>query len=182
MAISLADTLKAYGILPDVVAGDSLGELAAAYAASLFSLEDLLTLLVKSLQPQIATEQAAAPLPIKASQITMISSITGEPVDIAQISSRDYWVNRTASALSMEKVSRSLCAQKNITILELGQGGYLASLLKENIKEDLDQEILTPLVSRGEMSEKKQLLAIHLGYYGSRAGIFNGKRLMRNRR
>ncbi len=75
-------------------------------------------------------------------------------MDIAQISSRDYWVNRTASALSMEKVSRSLCAQKNITILELGQGGYLASLLKENIKEDLDQEILTPLVSRGEMSEK----------------------------
>lgn len=158
VAISLADTLKAYGILPELVAGDSLGELAAAYTADLFSLEDLLSFLVKTLQPLAPTDKVLAPLALKASQITIISSITGEPVDVAQISSWDYWVNRPADPLLVEKVSRSLCAQKNITILELGQGGYLASLVEENIRVDFDQEILYPLKARGEdMSEKTAL-------------------------
>lgn len=162
VAISLAGVLKAYGVVPDLVAGDSLGELAAAYTADLFRLEDLLSFLVKSLQLVAPAEKVLAPLALKTSQITMISSITGEPVDAAHISSWEYRTNQPANPLFIEKVSQRLCAQKNITIVELGQGGYLTSLLEKNRKAEFDQEILFPLKTGGEDGSEKTALTYTL--------------------
>lgn len=158
VVISLADTLKVYGIMPELVVGDSLGELAAAYMAELLSLKDLLSLLSYRLLCTTSTEKVLTLKILKGSQITMISSITGEPVDPNQLNSLNYWIKRPASSLLMDKVSQSLCAQKNFTFLELGRGGYLASLIKENVREDFDQEFLFPLnAQEEEMSEKTAL-------------------------
>lgn len=44
--IALARTLMDWGIMPDAVAGHSIGEYTAAYVAGIFSLEDILTLIV----------------------------------------------------------------------------------------------------------------------------------------
>ncbi len=163
VAISLADTLKVYGILPELVAGEHLGELAAAYTAGMFSLEDLVSLLLRSLLPSTHTAEISIPSNIKAPQIIVISSMTGEPIHATHGS---YWENKVdwrSSPLFTEKARQSLCAQNNTTILEFGHKGNLASLIQESIRADFDQEMLNPLIPQKEGLSERTALNYALG-------------------
>ena len=77
---------------PSVVAGQGAGEIAAARAAGLFSLEDGLRLAAAGSEPEAALESVA----IAAPSAVLVNGLTGRVVDPDQILDGAYWLREQA--------------------------------------------------------------------------------------
>ncbi len=82
---ALAELWKSWGIEPDVVMGQDVGEYVAGCVAGVFSLEDGLKLIIKELT---ASEVTYSPL-----NISFISNITGKLATQGEIANSEYWQN-----------------------------------------------------------------------------------------
>ncbi|NES02153.1 MAG: acyltransferase domain-containing protein [Okeania sp. SIO2F4] len=82
---ALAELWKSWGIEPDVVMGQDVGEYVAACVAGVFSLEDGLKLIIKELNPSEVTYSPP--------NISFISNITGKLATQGEIANPEYWQN-----------------------------------------------------------------------------------------
>ena len=100
---SLAQLWKSWGIEPDAVMGDGIGEYVAACVAGVFSLRDGLKLIVNR---AAAGEVTAIDREIiyAAPKIPVISNLTGDFAD-GEIGSADYWCHFRQSVRSAEGIA-----------------------------------------------------------------------------
>jgi len=123
---------KSWGITPDVVLGDSVGEYVAACVAGVFSLEEGLKLIaarehLMQLPPNgemtasmQAFEQVAAQISYSTPQIKIISNLTGQQVK-AEIATPEYWCRHILSAVDVASLE-TLPHQGYQTVVEIGPG------------------------------------------------------------
>jgi len=145
---ALAQLWQSWGIKPDVLLGDRVGEYVAACLAGVFSLEDGLKLIAtrgKLMQQcpndpvSIASEleSVAQEITYTQPQIPLISNVTGEPVERSfdtppslpkntvgglanEITSAEYWVNHLREPLSLAQTMETLEQEGYELLLEIG--------------------------------------------------------------
>lgn len=144
---ALANTLMEWGIRPDLMMGHSLGEMAAAAVAKVFSLEDALGLIVQraglmdntpgSGAMHAISDPALASFGRTAEGITyhdpvipLISNVSGEPVKSGELDGA-YWVRHLKSPVNFAAGMKTL-EKSNINIyVEIGPDPALTAMARE---------------------------------------------------
>ena len=142
-ALACAQTAlwQGVGVRPSVVLGVGTGELAAAQAAGVFSLEDGLrfamargTLMaaLPGVDPERALDglkDAIAPLALAPPSLTTVSSMTARPVDSDSPLDAAYWRRQARHAAKPADLAAALASLGVDAIVELGPGATLGPRL-----------------------------------------------------
>ncbi|MDE2921644.1 MAG: SDR family NAD(P)-dependent oxidoreductase [Acidobacteriota bacterium] len=113
---SLTALWSSIGIRPSVVVGFDAGELAAAHAARIFSLEDGLRLAAA------AGESAAAegPVVLERPSLTMIRGVDGRPLAVEDALAASFWLQRDEAPAKPEACAATLADRGVEVVLEIG--------------------------------------------------------------
>ncbi|MFY2561182.1 type I polyketide synthase, partial [Corallococcus terminator] len=145
---ALVELWKSLGIEPAAVLGQSVGELAAACAAGVFSLEDGLTLVAERgrfmqsltdegpLEPMLqGFGDIVARLRMTEPRLPFISNMTARIMG-AEFTRPDYWVGQVRGPVRFAEGVRALRATGCDVFLEVGPGSTLLDLAKSNLPDD----------------------------------------------
>ena len=108
---------QSVGVRPSAVLGEGVGELAAALAAGVLSMEDGLRLAVAFSGPDAALPQIAANPPT----MTMVSSVTSRVVQQSDTLDNAHWRKLTGEAAAFETCLETLAGTGVDLVLELGR-------------------------------------------------------------
>ncbi len=141
LATAVTALWASVGIRPGVVAGQGIGELAAAWAADLFTLEDGLRLaaargtdLARPRTRVAAAMQPAGPsedplsdfeaclqeVEFSPPSLTLLSQVTGQPVDPARAPGADYRRTLARAGQPLDHIADKLAALDVGVVLEIG--------------------------------------------------------------
>jgi len=141
LATAVTALWASVGIRPGVVAGQGIGELAAAWAADLFTLEDGLRLaaargtdLARPRTRVAAAMQPAGPsedplsdfeaclqeVEFSPPSLTLLSQVTGQPVDPARAPGADYRRTLARAGQPLDHIADKLAAVDVGVVLEIG--------------------------------------------------------------
>ncbi len=115
---SLTALWSSIGIRPSVVVGFDAGELAAAHAARIFSLEDGLRLAAAAGESVTPEEPANLERP----SLTMIRGADGRPLAANEALEASFWLQRDAGAAAPEASAATLADRGVEVVLEIGPG------------------------------------------------------------
>jgi acyl transferase domain-containing protein len=147
--IALAALLQHWGVAPDVVTGDRVGEIAAAYVAGVLSLTDAAKVvaargrLIAELpaggvltEPMIAEfGRAVAGVSAAEPRITLVSNVTGRLAEPGY-GSADYWMAQVrAPARFVDGAQMAESLQAGVFV-EMGPGGSLMTIAKDRSEVD----------------------------------------------
>lgn len=148
---ALAQLLMHWGIQPQALLGDSLGEYVAACLAGVFSLNDALLIVARRVQwiqsqalgetLESAREALSALFPsirLRAPEIPYISSMTGTWITAEQATSAAYWEEHIRDAASSLQGIETLLQEKQRVILEIGSGQTLSSAVRQRFASHRD--------------------------------------------
>lgn len=146
---ALAKLFIYWGIEPKVLIGHGLGEYVAAHFAGVFSLEDVLKIILirGKLVGNIQQDSAMlAILPVFAEHFNMIklhkpkipfvSSVTGKYADPEEVVTSDYWVKHLRNTVRFSEGVKTLLEENYNVFLELGPGDTLTNLLLLHVKDN----------------------------------------------
>ena len=116
------------GIRPNVVFGHDPGELAAAQAAGVFSLEDGLRFAMargalKATQQETAADDLKGTLKdvtITPPSLTLVSSVTGRVVEPVESLDAAYWLRQASEPVEFNRCVQTLGALEVKTVVEIG--------------------------------------------------------------
>jgi amino acid adenylation domain-containing protein len=140
---ALARLWLSWGVAPDALIGQGVGEYAAACVSGVLGVDDALRLIVlRGRQPEGApagatTEvaagfrAAASGVRLHASRITWISNATGAPVTASDLASGDYWLRHANETAGVTAGLEHLVNDGATVFLEVGPGDTLGSLVGE---------------------------------------------------
>ncbi|MCP3165534.1 type I polyketide synthase [Myxococcus qinghaiensis] len=150
---ALVELWKSFGIEPAAVMGDGVGELAAACAAGIFTLEDGLTLVAERGRfMQALTDEGrmaansvprmkpglqdfgdiVARLRMKEPRLPFISNVTARAMG-AEVTQPDYWAGHARGPVMFADGVRALQAKGCDVFLEVGPGSTLLDLAKSSL-------------------------------------------------
>ena len=128
LACALTALWASVGVRPSVVTGLGVGEIAAAQAAALFSLEDGLRLAAAGTDIEAALKDVA----IAAPSIGLVSGLTGRIVEPDRALDEAYWGRQAAGAPhAIDGCARTLAEAGVDVVIEVGPDAALAPLLAE---------------------------------------------------
>ena len=131
LACALSALWRSVGISPNAVLGDGAGEIAAAQAAGVFSLEDGLRLALArgaaiAGQPGLdGPEAACADMSIRPPSVALVSSVTGRVAEPASPLDGAYWRRQTHEAAPLGARTAALAALGVDIAVEIGPGAVL---------------------------------------------------------
>ena len=141
---ALAQLWQSWGIKPDVLMGNSVGEYVAACVAKVFSLEDGLKLiatrgrLMQQLPAgdEVEFEAVAKQVTYSQPQIPLISHVTGKRVG-DEITSFQYWVNHIRQPVRFAESIQTLQQQGYKLFLEIGPKPILLEISRQYLSENV---------------------------------------------
>ncbi|MGD1704676.1 beta-ketoacyl synthase N-terminal-like domain-containing protein [Dapis sp. BLCC M229] len=120
---ALAELWKSWGIEPDVVMGQDVGEYVAACVAGVFSLEDALKL--------IAKQQTPSEINYSPPSIGFISHITGKFATRGEIATPDYWQLETQNQINFSASIETMSADGENIFLEISPNPIWSDMAKQ---------------------------------------------------
>jgi acyl transferase domain-containing protein len=151
---ALARLWMEWGIVPQVMIGQGVGELVAACIAGVFSLPDAVSLLVGS---------APAKVRLNPPQIPFVSNATGTWITAAVATDPNYWITHARRA---ERFSEGLgCVMKasDRILLEVGPGHTLADIAQVHPDRPPDQAVISSMPQHEENASDLEVLLTALG-------------------
>ena len=119
------------GIQPSIVFGSGAGEIAAAHAAGMLTLEEGLRLAAARAPGTAASPSADGPptasretvledIAFTPAQVTFVSSKTGSTVGSSEVQDAGYWSQQAARKLPLERTARTLEELEADFVIEIG--------------------------------------------------------------
>ncbi|WP_425315204.1 SDR family NAD(P)-dependent oxidoreductase, partial [Streptomyces scopuliridis] len=181
--VALFRLVESWGVRPDFVAGHSIGEIAAAHVAGVFSLADACALVVArarlmgalpaggAMVAVQATEDEVLPLLFErqdqvsiaavngpsAPRIPVVSNLTGGLASAEELCSAEYWVRHVREAVRFADGVRTLGEQGVSTFLELGPDGVLSAMARESVS---DEALTVPVLRKNRAEEQSAVTAL----------------------
>ena len=159
------------GMRPSVVLGEGAGELAAALAAGVFSLEDGLRLAAALTGPEAALPRVA----LNAPTVTMVSSVTGSVLQPSEATDNAHWRKLAGDTSAFETGMATLAGIGADVVVEIGPStGQGASVASDGAQsEEAAQRVLA--VDGGDGFPAAVARAYEVGVAVSFAGLFAGE-------
>ena len=141
LAAAVTTLWASVGIRPTVVTGQGTGELAAAWAADLFTLEDGLRLaaargadlarpktrVAAAMQRSDPSEDTLSDLEAALKEVefsppslSLLSQVTGQPLDPSRAPDPDYWLEHARASQPLDQLANRLEALDVDIVLEIG--------------------------------------------------------------
>ena len=128
------------GIQPNVVLGSGAGEIAAAHAAGMLTLEEGLRLAAASASgaaasasadesPTASRETVLEDIEFAPAQVTFVSSTTGRAIGSSEVQDAGYWSKPAGRKLPLERAARTLDELGADLVIEIGAGPELGPAL-----------------------------------------------------
>ena len=124
------------GIRPNAVFGSGAGEMAAAHAAGMLTLEEGLRLAAATTVrpsadelPAAVQETVLADIAFGPAQVTFISSMTGRTIGSSEVQEAAYWSHRPERKLPLERTARTLEELGVGLVIEIGAQAELGPAL-----------------------------------------------------
>lgn len=146
IAYALAQLFMHWGIQPQALLGDDLGEYVAACLAGVFSLDDALLIVAKRAQwmqdhaSGRMSESGGEPLhslyasiQLHAPTLPYISSVSGNWITAEQATSPVYWLEHVGGSMNIPQGMATLSQEQQQVVLEIGLGHTSSSLVQEYI-------------------------------------------------
>ena len=144
LACALTALWASVGIRPSVVAGQGVGEIAAAQAAGVFSLEDGLRLAVARGDEEAALQGVT----IAAPSVALVSGLTGRVMDPDQARDGAYWRRQAAcDPREINGCAETLAELGVHVVIEIGWDAVLAPLLAEAWPDTAKSAVAPTLLS-----------------------------------
>jgi acyl transferase domain-containing protein/aryl carrier-like protein len=113
--------------------------------------------------------EAAAAAVYRRPEITLVSDVTGRPLDVQELCSPQYWVRHARSTVRFADCVRSLEDLGVSTFVELGPGGVLSAMARECVARPEDAAFFPAL--RRERSETESLVSAVAGAWTRGASV-----------
>ncbi len=113
---ALATLWKSWGVEPDVVVGQGVGEYAAACVADVFSLEDALKLIASRTVNEV--EQVASTIRYAPPRVSFISSVTNQ-FAAGEVATPEYWLRHARAGARFDAAAKALQEQSADILLEM---------------------------------------------------------------
>ena len=150
LACALTAQWASVGIRPSVVMGHGPGELAAAQAASVFSLEDGLRLAValgklrtspekaipESLEAALVGARVAAP------SVSLVSSVDGRVVESVGTLDAAYWLRQAQEPVAFAGCATTLAELGVNAVVEIGAGSTLGRTIRDAWPESVEAPVV----------------------------------------
>ncbi|HEV3305638.1 MAG TPA: beta-ketoacyl synthase N-terminal-like domain-containing protein [Candidatus Sulfotelmatobacter sp.] len=157
---ALAQLWMEWGVKPQVMMGQGVGEYVAACLADVFSLEDALRLLSGRVSSSRAEE--AAKIRLRAPKIPFVSNLTGTWITASAATDPQYWAAPARQPKRIEEGLDCLMGASNRTLLEVGPGGAFVKLMREHV-ELTDHAVLQSLPCADEQESDTESMLNALG-------------------
>ncbi len=146
---ALAELWASWGLQPDIVMGQGIGEYVAACVAGVFSLEDALKL-VSARGRSMASDprngagetmprsfrQVAEEIVYRRPELELVSNLTARITD-GEIATADYWCDQAAHPLRLEESLTFLRDQGYRLFVEVGRSPRLAEVARSCLGADI---------------------------------------------
>jgi acyl transferase domain-containing protein len=158
VTVSLAALWQAAGVVPDVVAGHSQGEIAAATVAGVLSLADAAK--VVTVRSQVPGGLAGI-RPGRA-RVPVVSTVTGQLIDSDQMD-EEYWYRNLREAVQFQQVVTVLAGLGVTAFAEVSPHPVLAAGIKQTLAELAtpgEAAVVTGSLCRGEGGLRRFALSL----------------------
>jgi acyl transferase domain-containing protein len=167
---ALAKLFIYWGIEPKVLIGHSIGEYVAAHIAGVFSLEDVLKIilirskLINRIQKDDTMLAVFADhfnmIKLHRPKIPFISNVTGKYADPEEVVTSDYWIKHLHNTMCFSEGVKTLLQENYNVFLELGPGNTLTHLLSFQVKDNAAITVFNTLLNNEEDNLVYKALAV----------------------
>ena len=162
---ALAHLWMEWGVHPEAMIGQSIGEYVAACLAGVMSLEDALFLVTARGREPVVTEFVAqfGKVILDPPRLPFISNLTGTWITPGQATSPDYWAKQLRQTVRFADGVVELLKGPKRLFLEVGPGRTLATQIKEMARDTSGTVALSSLGDRNEESSDLEIMLQTLG-------------------
>ncbi|WP_062984473.1 type I polyketide synthase [Nocardia anaemiae] len=140
--VGLYGLMASFGVRPDYLVGQGIGEVAAGYAAGVYSLASAAELIRAAGEPAAVARLCAS---FGDPKVAIVSGRTGEPVDRDELRAAEYWTQDSAQP---SDAIRWTAARGGSIVIELGSGTW-TQWVRETVAEVSDVVVTAALDAAG---------------------------------
>ncbi|MCX8132088.1 MAG: phosphopantetheine-binding protein [Clostridia bacterium] len=158
---SLAKLMIKWGIEPQYMIGEGVGEYVAACIAEVMTLEDALKMAAS--RDEILPESMST-INFNTVKIPFISCVTGSWISDSDAASKDYWI-RQRRALRFSEGLQEVLKDSDQILIEIGPGKRICDEVEKFRKKDADQAILSSMQAKNEGKSDSEALLKCVGLF-----------------
>jgi acyl transferase domain-containing protein len=169
---ALASLLMEWGLKPQYMIGEGIGEYAAACLSGVMSLKDAVSL--ASTRIDFLPEKVGN-ITFNIPKIPFMSNITGTWITDGEAQNKEYWIKQKQGIRFFEGFAGAVKDSEQI-LMEVGPGNSLVAKVKEIKGEDADQAIIAVMPGIEEAESEVSYLQKSLGKFWLYGGFVNWKK------